>query len=1066
MAAVHHLTDIFRSMLRPGSRFISFLQRITLAFSLALMIPLVTFADVLVESGSLRGFIAGDEPAAEYDNWLSHVSEGIDNPGYNDYGPDWLDPQNSGFGAYRIVPDSPAGDRLLDHWRRIFDSFLLGHEVNVGVLLQDSAETFFYDIVRFTDTDRDRDVLILREELDSSFVDENTPGTADDVIGSFRNGWGLYVVDLEAPRPWLMIQMTHPCDDFIGVQAAIDLFFRLGAGAISINGAGREVVVRDGGGSTNSRSLSDPSRNGRAPFQTFHEAFVDRFKDDYPHSALVAQMHSFDRSNNHDTPVIISEGAGWPSPLLPYRDRQSDGFNSIIQQTPEPPVQAGTYEGLGPLEIDPFYGVNHIGGLTVVMPGGSIFDIERPPSHLGDPHNVQAIHIHDVPTYTPDQAVAPFLHVELDEWPHYLDEGGFELLDLVNDPRGVPTWEDYLPWLEFYDPFFAGLEAWLEWFTTPQEPLETSSPSISQLTMGDNGEVHLEVSEEGFDYYRAWIEVVSDTADLTDDSPVVLTGIEDNRLKRVQFDDIIEVSSPFQGREVHFAVRSVELDGTRGPLSNTMSAIPNDTEGIVPDHQPFDLYPVSAWPAWIGCIVEDDEQLTDIKVVYQVNSFDPDTLEMALISPWSHAYGVQLPEEGIGQSDWVSYKIITHDNSPSGNPVVLPGVEEWYAFQILNSPTMIRTWDFEVYPEEMEFLGGWEHGQPESDPPGLAHSGSNVVGTNLDGTYPSGFGTTLTLPNVGRMEYGPLILSFHQFIDYPVAEEPGVALQGGLVWWVGDGLQGPVFLPVYDYRLQPMEGVSYDVFSGTSAQWEEVVMDLTTYYGRMRDLEFYQPDGADSPEHMGWYIDDLIITRSINTQPPLPVTLLAPEDADTVRTEPRTFSWAPTVDPDPRTQVEYIFRLTGDAGQFDSTGILDTTLTLDVRSFDWVGLGEHLLHWQVDAVSQGDTVANAGGPRSLVLPSLGVDEETNLPRSFSLGAGYPNPFNAAVTIPYELPRASSVRLEVYNLLGQRVALLENQRRTAGTYKTVWDAHHQASGLYFITFEAGSFHATRKVLLIK
>lgn len=1067
MAAAQHLIDIFTSSGPTRPRFLTVFKPVNILCLIALLLPMATDAEVIHESGSLRGFMAGDEPAAEYDNWLSHVSEGIDNPGYNDYGPEWLDPQHNGFGAYRVVPNSQVGDRLLQHWRRIFDSFLLGHEVNVDALLQDSSETFHYDLVRFTDTDRNRDVFILREQLDSTFVDENQDGAADDVIGSFRNGWGLYIVDPDAPRPWLMIQMTHPCDDYIGVQAAIDLFFRLGAGAISINGAGREVVLRTGGGSTNSRSLSDPSRNGRAPFQVFHEAFADRFEDNYPQSAFVVQLHSFDRSNNHDTPVIISEGAGWYAPLLPYRDRQG-GFNTIIQQTPEPPVAGGTYAGLGPLEIDPFYGINHIGGLDVGMPGGNNWEIQRPPSHLGDPNNVQAIHLHDMDCYEPSQAVAPFLHVEVDEWPEYLDDGGFELEDLVEDPRGVPTWEDYIPWMEFYDPFFAGLEAWLDWFTSPAQPLETSTPSLTNLTMNSNGEVMLAISEDDADYYRAMVEVVADTAALTADSPVIWSGFDDPELKKVRLDDeIIQVASPYLGRTVHFAVRSVELDGTRGSLSNSMSAIPNDLEGVDPVHQSFQTYPVDAWPAWISCVVEEDDQLRDIRVIWRADMSDPDTLEMSLINPAVHIYAVPLPEEGIGEFDSISYQILARDNSTSGNLVVLPNEGEWYSFEVVDSPTMIRNWDFESEPTEMELTGDWEWGAPETTPPGSAHSGSSVLGTNLDGIYTNTLNTYLTLEDVGRLEYGPIIISFHQFVDYPESEIPGVAEHGGLLWWVGDDIQGPVFNPAYDHRLPMYEGsTQYDVFSGTSEGWVEVVMDLTNYYGRMHDIQFYQPTSEVTPSRMGWYIDDLVITRSINTQPPLPVTLLTPEDGDTIRSESRTFSWTSTVDPDPRTQVEYIFRLSGDAGQFDSTGIMDTTITFDVRTVEWVGLGEHLLDWWVDAVSQGDTVANIAGPRTLVLPSLGVDESSELPKRFSLGSAYPNPFNAAVTIPYELPHATSVRLEVYNLLGQRVAVLENRSQTAGQYKTVWDAHQQASGLYFIRFEAGTFQAARKVLLIK
>jgi len=48
-------------------------------------------------------FIGGQSPSTAYDNWISHVTEGIADSGYNDYGPDWLDVQSNGFGNYTPI---------------------------------------------------------------------------------------------------------------------------------------------------------------------------------------------------------------------------------------------------------------------------------------------------------------------------------------------------------------------------------------------------------------------------------------------------------------------------------------------------------------------------------------------------------------------------------------------------------------------------------------------------------------------------------------------------------------------------------------------------------------------------------------------------------------------------------------------------------------------------------------------------------------------------------------------------------------------------------------------------
>jgi hypothetical protein len=78
----------------------------------------------------------------------------------------------------------------------------------------------------------------------------------------------------------------------------------------------------------------------------------------------------------------------------------------------------------------------------------------------------------------------------------------------------------------------------------------------------------------------------------------------------------------------------------------------------------------------------------------------------------------------------------------------------------------------------------------------------------------------------------------------------------------------------------------------------------------------------------------------------------------------------------------------------------------------------------------------------------GVDEDAALPSGFSLGQNYPNPFNPSTTITFEMPVEGRVILEVFDILGRRVATLVDDMLLAGSYSAVFDAADLSSGVFF------------------
>jgi hypothetical protein len=92
--------------------------------------------------------------------------------------------------------------------------------------------------------------------------------------------------------------------------------------------------------------------------------------------------------------------------------------------------------------------------------------------------------------------------------------------------------------------------------------------------------------------------------------------------------------------------------------------------------------------------------------------------------------------------------------------------------------------------------------------------------------------------------------------------------------------------------------------------------------------------------------------------------------------------------------------------------------------------------------------------------------EVALPTVTELYQNYPNPFNASTTIDYQLPAISHVKLDIYNLLGQKLVTLVDERQEAGSKSVIWDASEVSSGLYFYKLTAGDFTETRRMMLVK
>ncbi len=99
-------------------------------------------------------------------------------------------------------------------------------------------------------------------------------------------------------------------------------------------------------------------------------------------------------------------------------------------------------------------------------------------------------------------------------------------------------------------------------------------------------------------------------------------------------------------------------------------------------------------------------------------------------------------------------------------------------------------------------------------------------------------------------------------------------------------------------------------------------------------------------------------------------------------------------------------------------------------------------------------------------PQVTSSPARGTPSTYALAQNYPNPFNPSTMIEFSLPREASVTLEVFNIIGQRVATLVDEVRPAGFYTERLDGSRLASGVYLYRLNAGGFVATHKMILLR
>ncbi len=302
-------------------------------------------------------------------------------------------------------------------------------------------------------------------------------------------------------------------------------------------------------------------------------------------------------------------------------------------------------------------------------------------------------------------------------------------------------------------------------------------------------------------------------------------------------------------------------------------------------------------------------------------------------------------------------------------------------------------------------------------------------------------------------------LTFRHWMEAEISTSyPGYAYDGAQVQiWTGEEWEPIEPVGGYPYLSRgPSSQFDLDtpIYSG-NIDWEVAYFDLSNLGETVKFRFVFGSDVGTNGE--GWYIDDLAITE-------LDAAMLPPEELEAEYTgnQQIQLNWQPSESDGThynvyrRVSLEQPYQLLGSV----------TTTTFNDDNPAQCAYNYYVVTRATDAAES--AYSNPTQAYCGILDQQHSDVPVYVT---ALGQNYPNPFNPETIIPFSLKNDARVTIDIYNIRGQRVKSLTNERFTAGEHQIVWDSNNDAgqpvaSGIYFSRMRTDGKEQVRKMLLLK